>query len=178
MEKSKLITWIEITAGLSVFIGLLFVAMELRQSNEHASADSVIEFYQFWSEIYQYESQYQIDLLIDKAVEHPDQLTNAELYRLDDYYSLVMSAYMIRELMEELGLNPVRKVSDEAQAIVDDFFYYPVSRAWLTLYGPWIERETPVFSRALRDAISGTPVEESSDWVNSWRSDFIPEQRN
>jgi hypothetical protein len=122
VEKSKLVRWIEIGTGVSVFVGLLLVAIELRQSNEHASAQSVLEFYNDWTEIYQFESQYQIDLLIGKAIEQPGQLTDAELYRLDDYYSLVMGAYMVRELMQELGLNPVRKVIDQAQAIVDEFF--------------------------------------------------------
>lgn len=174
MERSKLVTWIEILTGISVFVGLLLVAMELRQSNEHASAQSVLEFYNDWTEIYQHESQYHIDMLIGKAIEHPDQLTDAELYRLDDYYSLVMSAFMVRELMEELGLNPVRRVSEQAQSIVDDFFYYPVSRAWLTLYTSWVEGEAPVLYRALQDAMNDTPIEESPVWVNEWRSEFSP----
>ena len=174
MEKSKLVTWIEIATGISVFVGLLLVAMELRQSNEHASAQSVLEFYNDWTEIYQYESQYQIELLIDKAVEHPDQLTDAELYRLDEYYTLVMSAFMVRELMEELGLNPVRRVTEQAQSIVDEFFYYPVSRAWYALYSSWVEEEAPILNRAIQDALSQTPLEESPNWVNAWRSEFAP----
>lgn len=44
MGKSRLVTWIEIGTGISVFVGLLLVAVELRQSNEHASAQSVLEF--------------------------------------------------------------------------------------------------------------------------------------
>ncbi len=176
MERSKLVTWIEIGAGISVFAGLLFVAMELRQSNEHASAQSVLEFYNDWTEIYQYESQYQIDVLIGKAIEQPDQLTDAELYRLDDYYSLVISAFMVRELMEELGLNPVRRVSIQAQTIVDEFFYYPVSRAWYTLYSPFVETDAPVLNRAIQDALSETPIEESSVWVNEWRREFVPDE--
>ena len=72
MEKSRLVTWIEIGTGISVFVGLLLVAVELRQSNEHASAQSVLEFYNDWTEIYQFESQYQIDLLIGKAIEQPE----------------------------------------------------------------------------------------------------------
>ena len=149
MEKSRLVTWIEIGTGISVFVGLLLIAVELRQSNEHASAQSVLEFYNDWEEIYQFESQYQIDLLIGKAIEQPEQLTDAELYRLDDYYTLVMSAYMVRELMEELGLNPVRRVSDQARTIVEEFFYYPVSRRWYALYASWVDGEAPILGRAI-----------------------------
>ena len=172
MERSRLVTWIEIGAAVSVFIGLLFVAMELRQSNEHASAQSVLEFYNDWTEIYQYESEYQIDILIGKAIEQPDQLTDAELYTLDNYYSLVMSAFMVRELMEELGLNPVRRVSLQAQTIVDEFFYYPVSRAWYTLYTSFVETDAPVLNRAIQDALRETPIDESPVWVNAWRREF------
>ena len=175
MEKSKLVTWIEIATGISVFVGLLLVAMELRQSNEHASAQSILEFYNDWAEIYQYESQYQIEMLIGKAIEQPDQLTDAELYRLDEYYTLVMSAFMVRELMEELGLNPVRRVSEQAQSIVDDFFHYPVSRAWYRLYSSWVEGEAPVLNSAIQDALSKTPVDESPFWVNEWKNEFSPD---
>ena len=171
-----MIRWIEIGAGVSVFVGLLFVAIELRQSNEHASAESVLEFYNDWTEIYQYESQYQIDLLIGRAIEQPDQLSDAELYRLDDYYTLVMSAFMVRELMQELGLNPVRRVSDQAQFIADEFFYYPVSRTWFTAFFPWMESEAPVLSRAILNAINETPVDESPVWVHSWRNEFAPDR--
>ena len=174
MEKSKLVAWIEIATGVSVVVGLMLVAMELRQSNEHASAQSVLEFYNDWTEIYQYESQYQIELLVGKAIERPDQLTDAELYRLDEYYTLVMSAFMVRELMEELGLNPVRRVAEQAQSIVDEFFYHPVSRAWYALSSPWIETEAPVLNRAIQDALSQTPVEESPNWINDWKVRFAP----
>jgi hypothetical protein len=172
VEKSKLVTWIEIGTGISVFVGLLLVAVELRQSNEHASAQSVLEFYNDWAAIYQFESQYQIDLLIGKAIEQPDQLTDAELYRLDDYYSLVISAFMVRELMEELGLNPVRQVSDQARTIVDEFFYYPVSRTWYALYTSWVEVDAPILDRAIRDAMSDSPIDDPAVWVNEWRRDF------
>ena len=176
MEKSRLVTWLEIGTGISVFVGLLLVTMELRQSNDHASAQSILEFYNDWTEIYQYESQYQIDLLIGKAIEQPDQLTDSELYRLDDYYSLVISSFMVRELMEELGLNPVRRVSVQARSIVEEFFYYPVSRAWSASNSAWVAGEAPVLDRAIQDALSETPAGESSVWVDAWRREFVSDE--
>jgi hypothetical protein len=103
-------------------------------------------------------------------------LTDAELYRLDDFYSLVMSAYMVRKLMEELGLNPVRRVSDQSRTIADEFFYYPVSRTWYALYASWVEGEAPILGRAIREAMNESPGEDSPLWVNAWRSEFARDE--
>jgi len=178
VSRNRFLAWIEIATGISVFVGLMFVAVELRQSNAHATAQSIQSNYQIWTEIFQFESQYEIDLLVDKAVSQPDQLTDAELYRLDDYYSLVINAYMIREAMEDLGLNQHRKVADEFQPILDLSFYYPVSIAWLDANLWWIEAGAPEFGRSLRDAIDGTPNKAPAPWIDSWRSDFTAEHSN
>ena len=83
---------------------------------------------------------------------------------------------MVRELMEELGLNPVRRVSDQARTIVEEFFYYPVSRRWYALYASWVDGEAPILGRAIREAMSESPDEESPVWVNEWRSGFARDE--
>ena len=83
---------------------------------------------------------------------------------------------MVRELMEELGLNPVRRVSDQARTIVNEFFYHPVSRTWYALYASWVEVEAPILGRAIREAMSESPVEDSPVWVNEWRSEFARDE--
>ena len=52
MQKSRLVMSVEIAATLSVLVGLLLVFLELRQSNQHATAESTREIYQEWSETY------------------------------------------------------------------------------------------------------------------------------
>jgi hypothetical protein len=78
--------------------------------------------------------------------------------------------------MEELGLNPVRRVSDQSRTIADEFFYYPVSRSWYALYTSWVEVEAPVLNRAIREAMSDSPVDEPAVWVTEWRSEFAPDK--
>ena len=169
MQKPKLIGWIEVAATVSVLAGLLLVALELRQGNQQATAESTREIYQEWSEIYRYESQYEIDLLIAKATNQPHELTDAEMYRLDDYYSLVMNAYFVRAMMQRSGLIVTNDVLDEAHFIIDTFFYYPIAREWLDLADSWIELRAPDLHRALVAATEVAPVYDSDTWIEDWR---------
>ena len=173
MQKSRLVTWVEAAATVSILVGLLLVALELRQSNQHATAESIREIYQEWSDVYRYESEYEIDLLIAKAIDQTDELTDAELYRLDDFYSLVMNAYIIRAMMQSSGLLVTNDVLDEAQFIVDQFFYYPVARAWFEMVGPWVKLRAPDLHRALVSAAEVTPVEDWPVWIVDWRKRIL-----
>ena len=170
MQKSRLIAWFEVAATVSVLIGLLLVAVELRQGNQHATAESTREIYQEWSEIYRYESQYEIDLLVSKAINDPNELTDSEMYRLDDYYSMVMNAYFIRAMMQRSGLVVAGDVLEEAPFIVDTFFYYPVARAWLVMVDEWAAYRAPDLHRALAAAADVAPVYDSENWVDDWRN--------
>ena len=170
MQKSKIADWLELTAAVAVVAGLLLVAMELRQSNQHATAESNREIYQEWSEIYRYESEYEIDLLIAKAIARPDDLTDSELYRLDDYYSIVMNAYFVRSMMQDSGLLAGNEVQNEAVFIVDTFFYYPVAREWLELVDQWVQLRAPNLHVALVAAAETTPMVDSPDWQKGWKS--------
>jgi len=175
MQKSRLVVWFEAAASVAVLVGLLLVAMELRQGNQHATAESTREIYQEWSEVYRYESQYEIDLLIAKAIRRSQELTDADLYRLDDYYSLVMNAYFVREMMQRSGLLIMNDVLDEAQFIVEEFFYYPVAREWFEMVGPWIKLRAPNLHSALVSAADATPVYDSDTWIEDWRTEFSNE---
>ena len=175
MQKSKLIAWFEVAATVSVLIGLLLVAVELRQGNQHATAESTREIYQEWSEIYRYESQYEIDLLIAKAINDPMGLTDSEMYRLDDYYSMVMNAYFVRAMMQRSGLVMSSNVLDEAPFIIDTFFYYPVARTWLEMVDDWAAYRAPDLHRALVAAAEVSPVYDSEYWVGDWRNQLSGE---
>ena len=175
MQKSRLVMWVEIAATLSVLVGLLLVFLELRQSNQHATADATREIYQEWSEIYRHESEYQIDLLIAKAISQPHELTDAELYRLDDYYTMVMNAYFVRAMMQRSGLLAMNDILEEAQFIVEEFFNYPVAREWFEMVNPWIKLRAPDLHRALVSAAGMTPVNDSAIWIEDWRARFSPD---
>jgi len=175
MQKSRLIILVEVVATASVLVGLLLVVLELRQSNQQATAESTREIYQEWSEIYRHESEYQIDLIIAKAISQPNELTDAELYRLDDYYTMVMNAYFVRAMMQRSGQLIMNDVVDEAQFIIDAFFYYPVAREWFEMSGPWIKLRAPNLHNALVSAADVTPVYHSDSWIEDWRTQFSNE---
>ena len=55
MENSRWKAWIELGAALAVFVGLIFVAIELRQNNDHARAESIRDLFQMWGDIFRFE---------------------------------------------------------------------------------------------------------------------------
>ena len=64
---------------------------------------------------------------------------------------------------------------DEAQFIIDEFFYYPVAREWFEMVGPWIKLRAPNLHGALMSAAEVTPVYDSDMWIEDWRTQFSNE---
>lgn len=170
MQNLKLKDFIEYAGGIAVLLGLLLVVMELRQSNEHAKAESIRAIYLGWATISQFESEYQIDMLVAKAAIKPKQLTDQELYRLDDYYSLVMNNIIMRAVMQREGGLVFANILEEGPQIVDDYFYYPLAQDWLKAFGGWIERDAPELHSKLMLAVEQSEVSNGDVWVDRWQS--------
>ena len=169
MQHSKVRVWFEYAGGLAVLVGILLVVMELRQSNQHAKAESIREIYLNWADILQYESEYQIDRLVAKAVRDPDDLSDQELYRLDDYFELVMNNYLMWAVMQREGELVYLDVLQEVPDMVDGYYYYPVAQAWLKTNGGWIEGFDPDFYQSMMLAVERSSDGGTDFWIDEWK---------
>jgi hypothetical protein len=158
VQKSKWTGWIELAAALSVLIGLIFVAMEIRQSNDHARAESIRDLYQMWSNIYQFEYENDILLLVRKSIEKPDELSEGDYLRLGKYLDLVMNAQLAQATMQVEGGLVVGEVESEAPEFARSYFSSKASRSWLRANEGWISSYGPAFYSALIDEIEKNPV--------------------
>ena len=158
MQKSKWTAWIELAAALSVLIGLVFVALEVRQNNEHARAESIRDLFQMWSDVYQFEYENGISELVRKSIEEPDDLNEDDFLRLGKYLDLVMNAQLTQAAMQhEAGL-VIGDIAAEAPTFARSYFASNASRIWLRDNEDWVRSFSPTFYSALIVEIERNPV--------------------
>ena len=158
VTKSNLKTWIELAAALSVLVGLLFVALEIRQNNAHARADSVRDLFQMWSDIYEFEYENGIPVLVKKTIEEPGELTEGDFLRLSNYLDLVMNAYLTQAVMQQQAGLVVGDVVANASEIAELYFSSVASRLWLRKNGAYVQSYSPGLYSALINEIESSPV--------------------
>jgi hypothetical protein len=171
-RKSNWTLWIELIAAASVLLGLIFVALEVRQNNEHARADSVRDLFQMWSDIYEFEYEHSISLLARKSVEQPDDLTEEEYLRLSNYLDLVMNAYLTQAIMEQQSGLVVGDIVADVPVAARMYFPSRASRVWLRDNDDYLKSYAPLFHAALVAEIEKLPVATEIPHLESYRRSY------
>lgn len=169
VRKPSWTLWIEVIAAASVLIGLIFVALEVRQNNEHAKADSVRDLFQMWSDIYEFEYEHRIALLVRKSVEQPDDLTEEEYLQLSNYLDLVINAYLTQAIMEQQSRLVVGDIMSDVPIAARLYFPSRASRIWLRDNGDYLKSYAPGFHAALVAEIEKLPVASEMPHLESYR---------
>ena len=158
MQQSKWIAWIELTAAISVLVGLIFVALEVRQNNEHARAESIRDLFQTWNDIYQFEYENDIPVLVRKTIEQPGDVSEEDFLRLSKYLDLVMNAQLTQAVMEQEAGLVVGDIVSEAPAFARNYLSSRSSRIWFEESAEWIRSFSPAFYSALASEIENNPI--------------------
>ena len=158
MQKTKWTAWIELAAALSVLIGLVFVATEIRQNNEHARAESIRDLFQMWSNIYQFEYENNLSTLVRKSIEKSEDLTADDFLKLGKYLDLVMNAQLAQAAMQEEAGLVIGDIEAEAPAFARLYLSSTASRIWLRDNEDWVRSFSPRFYSALISEIERNPV--------------------
>ena len=166
MSSSKLTDWIQITASIGVFVGLLMVAFEIRESNRVATSqgagsisDSFIEFTT---------TQYDTDVneLFVISIVSPDELTDAEIVDLHSLYLALMMIYEKWLNAHELGTARY----DGFEVMVYDIDYYfagKFGRAWFEANRKWMH---PDHERLIAERLESLPIRTTPKIVEDIRS--------
>ena len=169
MQNSRWTAWIELAAALSVLIGLIFIALEVRQNNEHARAESIRDLFQMWSHVHQFEYENGISELVRRSIEEPDDLTENDFLRLGNYLDLVMNAQLAQAAMQhEAGL-VIGDIADEAPSFARSYFSSNASRIWLRDNEDYVRSFSPTFYTALIAEIERNPVATEMPQLESFR---------
>ena len=86
--------WAEVLGGVAILVSLLFVGVQLRQSNSLAATDALREGTQLWTDAYVYAfGTEESTAFFARAINRCDELSMAERGRFFAAFSKLMSAY-------------------------------------------------------------------------------------
>ena len=167
MKSMKLNDWLQILAAIGVIAGLVFVAEEIRQNNKLARAESVREIYFAWQETYRFSYTNDVQLLLKKSIERPSELTDAEILKLSEYYTMVLDAYLVQVAMYErfdLAYNPYDYLFDLAPMFTSQY-----GRNWLSENEAYIAAESESFLDALKTEVEKSPIMTEYEYLEALR---------
>ena len=154
MNSAKLNDWIQIIAALGVIGGLLLVAYELRQNTEHAISESVRVLYAEYRTIIKSEYESDIAELLVRAIEQPEDLTDAEILKVSAYLSALVGFYDQHFSLHELGVvgnDGLDNLADE----VDFLLTSKLGRAWFDDNKGWMQ---PEVAATIEQQLKNLPV--------------------
>jgi len=157
-QKSKWTAWIEPASAVLVLVGLIFVALEIRQNNEHARAESIRDLFQTWDEIFQFEYENDILVLVRKSIEEPENFSKDDFLRLGKYLDLVMNAQLAQAVMQKEAGLVVGDIVAEAPGFARSYLSSEASRIWFRNNADWIRSFSPAFYSALVTEVENSPV--------------------
>ena len=140
MSNSKVSDWLQIAASVGVFVGLLLVAFEIRESNRVATSESVGAMNQAWMDFYLAGAGPNITGLLRKSYEEPHNLTSEDMMRLVHYYDSILALYTWHLRAYELETAEFNPIPDFAAEAVN-YFGSPFGRAYLEFTGTWARPE-------------------------------------
>ena len=155
MNSAKLNDWLQLIVAFAVLVGLVLVFQELRQNNKIASADRLSGLYQGVSQIRQFMYEHETLLLMQKSIERPADLSDAEIARLDSFYEIIWSQNAQLIALDRLGL-----IDAPIETIAPDFAWYCQSRLcrkWIKHNDSWLSIE-PLLLDAVRAERDKMPV--------------------
>lgn len=104
MAKSNLDRWLDAFGQLAVLIGLVVVAVELRQTSNIANAEMSGQYLTNWQAIEMAQMDPGFAAVYAKSLERPDELTLPEKVQLDGYYWALMDQLDFSKEMVEVGI--------------------------------------------------------------------------
>jgi len=169
MNGSKLHDWLNLLAAVGVLVGLVFVALELRQNNEIAYQQAVSANWNTWTglEMSLIESDY--PEVFAKSIMQPDELTLAEQITLDTWLSGVMSAWHHDYTTINLSGGSAQSVLRELQDQVPFYFGNKFTRGWYLENRYWL---SPKVAQAIDERLESTPLGSDKDYYDRIMSKF------
>ena len=130
---------LQLFASVGVIIGLIMVAVEIRQNSEIARTDTFVAILEGWNALTIAEFESDIGVVFEKSMEAPQDLTTAELHKLGAW---LQSMTQIWQLQMELNQTIVTSVlQDEIGEEVFYFFGNHATRAWYKENRYWMTDE-------------------------------------
>jgi hypothetical protein len=151
--NGSIANWVQAATGISVLIGLVLVVWELQQSRDLASAQVTADVF---SSLEQERTGHYGDnfaMSLSKACFEPDQLTKAELFILDAYFSNLSSR--VNRLKQEAD---IAGFSTDWRGIstvyIRKILSFPRGKWWLETHPFWNDETYPEVSALIKVVIN------------------------
>jgi hypothetical protein len=138
MNKQLLNDRLQLFASVGVIIGLVMVAVEIRQSSEIARDDTYVAIIEYWGELTTVEIESDISTIFMKSMESPESMTNAELFKLGAW---LQSYVQVWQLQLQLDQGAAFDIDSEISKEAFYFFGNHASRAWYEESKYWMPPE-------------------------------------
>jgi hypothetical protein len=160
VSTSKLNSWIQNLTSAAVFIGLVLVALEIRENNAIAEDEALSEFWTNWIALSTPDYSTDIGSAYVKAINDPESLSDEEMFKLGSWLTAAMSTYGQLFLMHQEG-----RVSDDYQSeLADDVEFYfgnNFGRAWYAENKDWM---LPEMVEVIDEQLNNNPALDSRDY--------------
>ena len=160
MNKSDLNSWIQSLTSIAVFVGLVLVAIEIRENNAIAEDEALSEFWTNWIALSTPDYSTDIGAAYIKAINNPQNLSDEEMFQLGSWLTAVMSTYGQLFLMHQEG----RVTDDYRSELADDVEFYfgnNFGRAWYSENKDWL---LPAMVEVIDEQLESNPNLDSRDY--------------
>ena len=140
IKESRISEWVQIAASLGVFVGLLLVAVEIRESNKYATSESIGAQNDAWKDYYLAGAASEITGIMQKSYEDPYNLSTEEMMRLIHWYDSLINLYTWQLRSYELDTSEFYPAPDFAIDFRNSFAS-PFGRAYLEYARTWARPE-------------------------------------
>ncbi len=154
MKAEKVNSWLSLGANIGVVIGLFLVAFQINQDAELTKVQLFSEHTDSRREWNQEMMGENPMAVVAKSIEHPEELTLAELHMMDMYFVAAINELRRLEVLKQAGL----EIDASVEGLQVFYFGSNFAKAWYQEYGHQTELQ------AIQDKINAV----ESDWVVSF----------
>ena len=169
MRDMKLNDWMNLVAAFGVLAGLILVAIELKQTNDIAQAETIRALWYEDNDLDKFGLANGMLPLARKADEQPLELTDDEIERLDAFLTIQMQHQLTVSLMRNEHNMALSSTEAQAADIVDDHLAGRFGRGWFAANEYWLAEYHPGLVAAIKRELANTPVEIEHTWPSEIR---------
>ena len=158
MESSKLANWLQILGNFGLIVGLILVAIQIRQSSEIAHAQIVSDGFAIVNDIKLAIAGEEPGIVLAKAIAHPEELSDEEMVKVNALLSAHWYTRIRTEYLSDKGFS-FGTPETYGQGTVSEFLDNPYGLAW------WEEKKFGFgrFAPKTRDVINDFLAKEGED---------------
>ena len=155
MKPSNINDYLQLAASIGVIIGLGLVAYEIRENNAIAYQQATSGTWQNWTDLSAAQFESNIAGIIAKSMTEPDEVSLAEMVKLNFWLSAQLNAWEEDLATAKLSGGAPSRVVDQLVVEVPWLFGNRLTRGWYEENRNWL---SPEFAEAIDQKLKSVPL--------------------